>query len=47
MALFILSLFSGVVAAQATAKEQSEKANEKYQINKEKYDNNQEEIRRS
>lgn len=38
MALFILSLFSGVVAA-ATAKEQYEKANEIYQINKGQYDN--------
>jgi len=39
MALFILSLFSGVVAAQATAKEQYEKANERYKINKDQYDN--------
>jgi hypothetical protein len=39
MALFILSLFSGVVAAQATAQEQYQKANERYQINKDKYDN--------
>jgi hypothetical protein len=38
MALFILSLFSGVVAA-ATPKEQYEKANEIYQINKNQYDN--------
>jgi hypothetical protein len=38
MALFILSLFSGVVAA-ATAKEQYEKANEIYQMNKEQYQN--------
>jgi hypothetical protein len=38
MALFILSLFSGIVAA-ATAKEQYEKANERYQINKNQYDN--------
>ena len=39
MALYILSLFSGVVAAQATAGEQYEKANERYQINKDQYDN--------
>lgn len=39
MALFILSLFSGVVAAQATAGEQSEKANEVFQANKDKYNN--------
>lgn len=39
MALFILSLFSGVVAAQATAKEQYEKANEIYKINKDQYEN--------
>lgn len=39
MALFILSLFSGVVAAQATAKEQYEKVNERYQVNKEQYEN--------
>jgi len=39
MSLFILSLFSGVLAAQATTGEQYEKANEKYQINKVQYDN--------
>lgn len=39
MALLILSLFSGVVAAQATAKEQYEKANEIYQIKKGQYEN--------
>jgi tetratricopeptide (TPR) repeat protein len=39
MALFILSLFSGVVAAQATPKEQYEKANEIYKINKDQYEN--------
>jgi tetratricopeptide (TPR) repeat protein len=39
MSLFILSIFSGVVAAQATAGEQYEKANEIYQANKDKYDN--------
>lgn len=39
MTLFILSLFSGVVAAQATVGEQYEKANEIYQANKDKYDN--------
>lgn len=39
MALFILSIFSGIVAAQATAGEQYEKANERYQINKDQYDN--------
>lgn len=37
MALFILSLFSGVVAA-ATAKEQYEKANEIYNINRNQYE---------
>jgi hypothetical protein len=39
IALFILGLFSGVVAAQATAGEQYEKANERYQVNKDQYDN--------
>lgn len=39
MALFILSLFSGIVAAQATPREQYEKTKEQYQIQKEKYDN--------
>lgn len=39
MALFILSLFSGVVAAQASAGEQYDKANQRYQANKDKYDN--------
>lgn len=39
MTLFILSLFSGVVAAQATVGEQYEKTNEIYQANKDKYDN--------
>jgi tetratricopeptide (TPR) repeat protein len=39
MALLILSLFSGVVAAQATTKEQYEKANEIYQIKKGQYEN--------
>ncbi|MCX9083841.1 MAG: hypothetical protein OIN87_03465 [Candidatus Methanoperedens sp.] len=39
LTLFILSLFSSIVAAQATAKEQYEKANEKYKINKDHYDN--------
>jgi len=39
MSLFILSIFSGVVAAQAIAGEQYEKANEIYQANKDNYDN--------
>lgn len=48
LALFILSLFSGTVAAQAPARlqdvkedvrEQSEKIKEQYKIDKEKYDN--------
>ncbi|HEX7575931.1 MAG TPA: hypothetical protein VF360_06080 [Candidatus Methanoperedens sp.] len=39
MSLFILSIYSGVVAAQATAGEQYEKANEIYQANKDNYDN--------
>ena len=39
MVIFILSLFSGVVAAQATAGEPYEKENERYQANKEQYDN--------
>jgi hypothetical protein len=39
MAIFILSLFSGVVAAQATTKEQIEKANEIYKMNKDQYVN--------
>jgi biopolymer transport protein ExbB/TolQ len=43
MALFILSLFSGVVAAQETTQEttqeQYQKANEIYRINKDQYDN--------
>ncbi|MCZ7403257.1 MAG: hypothetical protein O8C61_13635 [Candidatus Methanoperedens sp.] len=39
MSLFILSIFSGVVAAQATAGEQYKQANEIYQANKDKYDN--------
>jgi len=38
MALFILSLFSGVVAAQATVQEQYQKANEIYKINKDQYE---------
>jgi len=39
LALFILSLFSGVVAAQTTAREQYEKTKEQYQVQKEKFDN--------
>ncbi len=39
LALFILSLFSGSVAAQATAREQYEKTKEQYQVQKEKFDN--------
>lgn len=44
LALFILSLFSGTVAAQAPArvqdvKEQTERIKEQYRIDKEKYDN--------
>jgi tetratricopeptide (TPR) repeat protein len=47
MAMFILSLFSGNVAAQAasgekTVKEQIGNAREQYQSNKEKYDNSKE-----
>jgi len=39
LALFILSLFSGIVAAQETAREQYEKTKEQYQIQKERFDN--------
>ena len=39
MSIFILSIFSGVVEAQATAGEQYEKANERYQIIKDQYNN--------
>jgi len=39
LALFILSLFSGSVAAQATAREQYEKTKEQYEVQKEKFDN--------
>ncbi|NJD54164.1 MAG: hypothetical protein FIB07_15020 [Candidatus Methanoperedens sp.] len=39
LALFILSLLSGTVAAQATAREQYEKTKEQYEVQKEKFDN--------
>ncbi|VVB56297.1 Uncharacterised protein [uncultured archaeon] len=39
LALFILSLFSGIVAAQETAREQYEKSKEQYQIQKERFEN--------
>ncbi|MFZ3383335.1 MAG: hypothetical protein WA144_05365, partial [Candidatus Methanoperedens sp.] len=38
LAFFILSLFSGTVAAQPTAREQYEKTKEQFQIQKENYD---------
>lgn len=39
MVLFMLSFFTGIVAATETAAEQYEKTNERYQIDKDKYDN--------
>jgi hypothetical protein len=39
LALFILSLFTGIVVAQAPATERIEKANKEYQINKDKFEN--------
>ncbi len=46
LALFILSLFSGTVAAQQTAREQYEKTKEQYQIQKEKLRQYKKAIRR-